>query len=147
MLACRWRFVGDPLRVAADAVFVGAVGAEVLAGEVDGVAVDRAGVADVGLLLGLGPVAGEGGGAVDGRALGGEAVQRIVEPDRGRPLAGGVLGAQACLVDLDDPRLGAGLAKQQRQRVAFGVDGFDDRDLAVLDPFGSRAARAAAGNV
>ena len=84
---------GDPLRVAADAVLVGAVGTEVLAGEVNGVPVDRAGVADVGLLFGLRPVAGEGGGGVDGRALGGEAVQRIVEPDRGGALAGGVLGA------------------------------------------------------
>lgn len=44
---------GDPLRVATDPVLVGAVGAEVLAGDLDAVAVDRAGVADVGLLLGL----------------------------------------------------------------------------------------------
>ena len=45
--------LGDPLRVADDAVLVGAVEAEVLAREVDAVAVDRAGVADVGLLFGL----------------------------------------------------------------------------------------------
>ena len=87
--------------------------AEVLARDVDAVAVDRAGVADVGLLLGLGPVAGEGGGSVDGRALGGEAVQRIVEPDGGGAFAGRVLCAQPGLVDLDEPRLGAGLAQQQ----------------------------------
>jgi hypothetical protein len=101
--------LGDPLRVAADAVLVGAVGAEVLTGEVHGVAVDRARVADVGLLLGLGPVSGERGGGVDGCALGREAVQRVVEPDRGGALACGVFGAQACLVDLDQSRLGSGL--------------------------------------
>ena len=65
---------GHPLRVAADAVLVGAVGTEILAGNVDGVAVDRAGVADVGLLLGLRPVPGERRGAVHGRTVGREAV-------------------------------------------------------------------------
>jgi hypothetical protein len=46
--------------------------------------------------------------------------------------------AQSCLVDLDQPRFGARLAQPERERVALGVDGFDDRDLAVLDPLGSR---------
>ena len=127
---------GDPVGIAADAVLVGAVGAEVLAGDVDAVAVDRAGVADVGLLFGLGPVPGEGGGAVDGRALGGEGVQRVVQPDGGGAFAGGVFYAQARLVDLDQPRFGPGLAQQQGERVALGVDGFDDRGLAVLDALG-----------
>ena len=79
--------------VAVDAFLVGAVGAEVLAGDVDGVAVDRAGVANVGFLLGLRPVAGEGRSSVDGRALGGEAVQRVVESDRRCALAGGMFRA------------------------------------------------------
>ena len=132
---------GDPLRVAADAVLVGAVDAEVLAGEVDGVAVDRAGVADVGLLLGLGPVAGEGGGAVDGCALGGEAVQRVVEPDGRGAFAGGVLCTQPRLVDLDQPRFGAGLAQQQGERVALGST---DSTIAVW-PFSIRLGRGSPG--
>ena len=135
--------VGDPLRVAVDAVLVGAVGAEVLARDVDGVAVDRAGVADVGLLLGLRPVAGERCGAADGRALGGEAVQRVVQPDGGGAVAYAVLCAQLRLVDLDQSGLGAGLAQQEGERVALGVDGFDDRGLTVLDPLGPRPAGVA----
>ena len=68
MLACRWRLAEIRCGVAADPVLVGAGGAKVLACDVDGVAVDRAGVADVGLLFGLRPVAGERCGAVDRRA-------------------------------------------------------------------------------
>jgi len=114
--------LADALGVAVDAVFVGAVGAEVFAGDVDGVAVDGAGVADVGLLLGLGPVAGEGGGPAHGRPLGGEGVHRIVQADRGGAFAGGVLGAQLGVVDLDEPGFGARLAEREGERVAFGVD-------------------------
>jgi hypothetical protein len=75
---------GDPLGIAVDAVLVGAVCAEVLARDMDAVAVDRAGIADVGLLLGLGPVPGECCGAVDSGALGGKAVQRVSSNGRRR---------------------------------------------------------------
>ena len=77
---------------------------------------------------------------MDGRALGGEAVQRVVEPDGCGAFAGGVLFSQARVVDFDQPRFGPGFAQPQGERVALRVDGFDDRGLAVLDPFGPRVA-------
>jgi hypothetical protein len=49
--------------------------------------------------------------------------------------------AQPPLVDLDAFRLDAGLAQQEGERVAFWVDGLDDRDLPVLDPLRPRRAR------
>jgi hypothetical protein len=85
--------IGDSLRVAVHAVFVGAANAQVFTGYVDAVSVDCAGVADVGLLFALGPMSSEGGGAMDGRALGGEAVHGVVESHRGGAFTGGVLCA------------------------------------------------------
>ena len=55
-------------------------------------------------------------------------------------MARGVLCAQPCLVDLDQPRLGPGLVQQQGERVQLGIDGLDDRGLAILDPLGPRLA-------
>ena len=108
----------------------------------DGVPVDGAGVADVGLALGLGPVAGERGGALHGCALRREAVHRVRQPHGRGAFAGGVLGPQPRLVDLNQPRLGARLTDEQPHRVLLRVDGVDDRDLPVLDALGPRAVGA-----
>ena len=134
--------LGDPLRVAAMRSSSVPSSAEVLAGEVHAVAVDRAGVADVGLLFGLRPVAGERRGAVDGRALRREAVHRVGRAARRRR------ASRRRARRAGGPGRSRPAAARRRARGAAGsacrVSGSTDSTIAIW-PFSTRLGRGPPG--